>query len=166
MNNLALKYFSAPNNSRIIIYPYMFETKDGSILDKYYEGERTVQVDINSDTYQDYVELNSFVERIISAIPISNQYHSLNVRILEGEVLEGKIVYKLDPRVRMRVLSYVNLKSKPTTTILQTDVVLNVIETIANQEGLDVDLLFNAISKFLAIDGDTIYVLRPVLPEN
>ena len=166
MNNQALQYFSRSDNQRIIRYPLTFETKDRSILDKYVEGERIIQVDINSGNYRAYVALNSMVEELISAIPISNQYHSLNVRIVEGELLEDKVEYKLDPRVRMRLLSSVNLNSEPRTTILQTDVLLNLFKNIANQQGLDVDLFFNTISKFFAIDGDTVYVLIPVLPEN
>jgi hypothetical protein len=166
MNNLALKTFPSKREPRILNYPISFKTEDGSILDKYEENARTIKVVIDSTTYSEYISFISVIEKIISAIPSSNQYHNLNVRTIKGEYSEGKIVYRIDPRLSMRVLSSVNINSKPRTTILQTDVLLNIIKKIAKEDGLDVDLLFNTVSKFIAIDGDTIYVLEPVLPEN
>lgn len=166
MNNQALENFTSRDKPTIIHYPLSFELKDGSIIDKFEEGVRKIKVAPDATTYSEYRKSYSALERIIAEIPTSNVYHNLKVQMIEGKVVEGTIEYRLNPRIRMRVFSSVNRNSEPKTTVLQTDVVLGVIKNVAIEAGLDVDLLFNTVSKFIAIDGDVVYILKPVLQEN
>lgn len=164
MNNLALNKFPTNDQPRIIPYPNTFE--DNSIKDILNGNERIIKVESNSATYRDYLEYRSTLEKIISRIQANNLYHLLDVRLIKGQVEEGNIVYKLNPNIGMRVLSSVNIHSEPKTSVLQSDVVLALIKEVAKSDGLDVDLVFSSISKFMAIHNNTVYVLMPVVQEN
>lgn len=164
MNNLALNNFPTNGQPRIIPYPNTFE--DNSIKDILNGNERIIKVASNSATYRDYLEYGFILEKIISGIQANNLYHHLDVRLVKGQVEEGNIVYRLNPNTRMRVLSSVNVHSEPKTSVLQSDVVLALIKEVAKSDGLDVDLVFSSISKFMAIHNNTVYVLMPVVQEN